>query len=298
MKHLTLSAVVAVLLLSTFVNSQSCQSCLEPYQKVEIVCAQISDYSHKILGNLVTFHASSMTSRTTIPESTVSSVVYYNKTEVPNLSIVQSLMLSGVNMNFIPVGIKSKFVNLKALTILSSGLTSVTKNNLREFNLPLEYLSLHDNLLTSIDADLLIFNSNLKVLILTNNPIRVIEPEFFTKLKVAFRNIAFVNLNSLACMKQMFTIEAGHDIKTFVWNNAECNDSTGRVETRLAPINAGVQQSLQNEMCLDAKIRSMNDRIDSLQIENHGLSLKFQCKMDALSEKLDKLIETVNRISV
>lgn len=162
----------------------------------------------------------------------MSSVVHSNnKTEVTNLAQITGLQFERAKLNFIPYGIGNNFSNLKLLIISSCGLLNVNKDNMKDIGNSLELLSLTDNKLIFIDADLLEYNSNLRIIWLYDNRIRHIDPEFFLNLN-KLKSLNVVDMKPAGCMKQSFYTSKGHDIATFKWNNDNCTDPAAKLKMK------------------------------------------------------------------
>lgn len=220
------------------VESQDCSM-----HKVYIVCSNISIGEFPYVEDvLVCIGDKKM--NLTIPGSYVSSVVHSNGSKVTNHSDIEGLNIFDSTVHFIPNGIKSQFPKLKLLDIERSGLLSVKMENLRDFGDMLVFLDLHGNKLTSIDANLLDHNPNLQAIYLNGNPIRHIEPAFFTNLK-SFKSIKQFNFESTGCINQDFDSPLyHHKIETYIWNYEKCTDETAKIET---------QHLINEALCDEAK---------------------------------------------
>lgn len=123
------------------------QSCSEKLENVEIICSKLSvmnlTYTPEVL---VCYSELEMSSsiNSTLPESSVSSVVHSNRSKVENLSEIEAIWIEKAIVKFIPKGINNFLPNLRVLYIGNSGLLSVKKENLKEFGNSLELLALHD----------------------------------------------------------------------------------------------------------------------------------------------------------
>lgn len=214
-------------------------------EKVEIVCWFIAkSYSLAPAGTVLTFYADSSVI-STFSDSTVFSVLHSNKTEITELSDIKALELSNAKLHFIPHGIRKHFPSLKFLIIEFCGLLSVNKENLKEFGDSLKELYLQRNNLISIDADLFEYNPNLLVFVLDDNPIRHIDPEFYTNLR-NLKKIEVGALRSAGCIQNSFNIFRGDNIAYFAWHNGKCNDITAKLETQ-----ALVKEKNQTLVCSD-----------------------------------------------
>lgn len=211
--------------ISPMIASQPCLS------EVEIICLEIHNENWPHIGDQLTCNVDESII-SIFSDSSVSSVVYSNKSEVMKLAEIAALQIQdATEVKLIPSGIKRLFPNLKVLVIHNCDLLSVSKEILKEFGNFLEGLDLPYNKIISIDADLLKYNSNLKGIWLNDNPILHIEPEFFTNLK-NLKNIERVDFRSTNCMHYVFDTSYGHNISTFMWKNEKCTDSTARIETQ------------------------------------------------------------------
>lgn len=270
----------AIFLLS-LVRTQSCQT--STTGEVEIICSSVEKVDWSYIGSQLTCRGDKSITWT-LPDSSVTSVVYSNRSEVTNLTKITALKIDGAVVNFLSSGIKSHFTSLKGLQIRQSGLLSVSKEDLRQFGNSLEMLSLSINKLISINLDLLDYNPNLRAIYLNDNPLRYIQENFFTNLK-NLKNLKFVNLERVNCMSQYFdTSKLGHILAIFIWNNGRCVSETARIETSLAPINARVQQSLNNEFCLKKENAELKEQMMKLS-KNFE---KFKCQMSSIEAKLDE----------
>lgn len=261
--------------------------------KVEIICAGILNSHYAQIGTLLTCYGGASI-KSTIPGASVSTVVHSNKMNVTNLPEITGLRIESASVKFIPIGIKSKLSNLKSLTIAFSGLLSVNSENLKEFGTSLEFLSLHDNSITSIDADLFQHNTNLRVVYLWGNPIRLIEPEFFTKLR-NFKMIASVEFSPGNCINQDFNTQKNHHIETFKWNGEKCSDYTAKKET---------QNLIDKDLCYEAKVaylmkedkennvQSLSEKINSFD----SVIQKLIQNNEVLQAKVERSLENITRI--
>lgn len=260
-----------------------CQYCSSSMKNVELTCSQIENKTLEVVGALLTCSSRLKQSIvSTDPGSSIVSVSFNNGSAATNLPKIRSLAIIFGTVKFIPSGLKSKFINLKALSIKYSGLLSINKENLREFGSSLEYLSLSCNLLISIDADLFDYSANLKVIGLRDNPIQFIEPGFFANIK-SLKSVVIVNFNPTSCTNQRFDISERHDMKTFKWIFDKCINETARIEARLAPIRSQLQHFMNNERCLELKIHTLIE-------ENTEMWKTFKRRIELLEEKLEKKV--------
>lgn len=284
----------------TLVNAQ--QWCSE--HKVEIVCEEIATSTWSIVDSVrICCGDTSITS--TIPGSSVSKVLHYNGAYVTNLSEIDALEIDGATVVFIPFGLNQKFTSLRALRIVSSGLVSVKKMNLKQFGESLESLDLRNNKLTSIDADLFEYNHKLKGISLAGNPIKDIGLEFFTNLK-NLKEIELVDFSSTACMDVIY--EKDEEISTFAtfeWIHHGCNNTTSKVslavkiddalcfEEKSARATAKILENVKKTVFHSASIEnSMKKSNDELKIMIDGNSKR----LNDMEKKLESILNLVNQL--
>lgn len=200
------------------------QSCVDSVKKVNIICFAVTDVNHEIIGPLLTCKGGSNIA-SNFPDSSLSKILYENKTRVENLDLIGSVYIDFGSIAFIPSGMERKLKSLKALLIANSGLLSVKKENLQGLGSSLQYISFAGNSLKSIDADIFEYNQNLKLIDLSSNPIKHIKLNFFENLKT-LNSVELIRLSPVACMNQFFATSYGHKIETFLWNNEKCVDET------------------------------------------------------------------------
>lgn len=271
-----LAQIIINLILINLVSSQACSS---SDNEVKIICGEILHNEYVLVGVKMSCKVRNSIN-TTLPDSSISSVLDSNGLNVTNLSTVNALDISDVIMNFIPTGIKIKFTNIDALLIISSELLSLNKENLREFGSALVFLDLGNNMLTFIDEDLFEYNPNMKVFSFHGNPIRYIEPGLFKNVK-NLKNCQWANFNRLSCMSQHYQAESGHNLDSLVWSNGQCTDKTAKLETQIALLTRRIE-SLRSEQCvISAKYMSIEDRD------------KLKNDLVELREKVLELLKTI-----
>lgn len=217
------------------------------------LCTSFSHRTYIIVGTLLTCVGDNLTI-SEYPGISVTSVFETsNNSTITNLEQIQGIFIAKAPLiKFIPSGIKRNFPNLKAIIIESSGLLSINKEDLREFGISLQYLELFRNLLTFIDANLFEYNQNLTFINLSSNPLRYIEPAFFTNLKI-MKSLEQIHLSTVGCMDQYFATIVGHNIKTFEWSHEGCSDESAKTEK---------QNFMNNELCSEAKSNASSAKVN------------------------------------
>lgn len=221
MKNMQL--ISTILLIALYTRSVESKDCMLHALICESIGTEESYIEHNVICNA--------TSSTYLPlGSSVSSVVLNNGSEVANLAKIEGLRIKYAKVNFIPTNLGTKFPNLKVLIITSSGLFSVNKESLKESGDSLQFLYLAKNNITSIESDLLEYNSNIKSFDLSLNPIQHIDPMFFTNL-MNLRSITRLYLKKTECMDILFKTSES-DIAKFKWKNEKCTNEKARSDTR------------------------------------------------------------------
>lgn len=173
---------------------------------------------------------------------------------------------------------------------------------MKEFGSKLEWFWFRFNAISAIDADLFEHNTNLKVMYIDGNPIRHIDPGFFTNMK-KLTNIDTI-VFELGCMKESFAASSTNKIETYQWNGG-CTDETARKNAQMAPLNAQRQQSLDYDLCVNEKFSTSASKINSIENSVTDFTKIFDTRIVALNnnynelkndnakvhEKINKLIE-------
>lgn len=211
--------VLLVILPPALTRLQSCDE-----EKIEIVCKEISFASYKSIGNVSTCNCEESLIVST-SDASMSSVLH--KSVIATVTKIEGLYIDGASVKFIPHGIHFFFPILRVLWIRSCGLLSVNKENLKPFGDFLEYLRLEENEITSIDADLFEYNTNLKFIDLSYNPLRFIAVEFIENL-MKMKNTARVLLHFAICVNQEFYTSTLEKPSTFIREKQNCNNLTAK----------------------------------------------------------------------
>lgn len=152
-------------------------------------------------------------------------VVHSNGSMVNNLDRIEALDIRNAKMKFLPNGIKDKFPNLKSIWIISSGLTYLDKDNMRQFGSDLVYANFYNNSISVLDTDLFQYNLNIKVIHFNYCPLKFIDPGFFENLK-SLKQITYILLKKSGCIDQY--LDEKSNIQNFKWNNKDCKDTAAR----------------------------------------------------------------------
>lgn len=219
-----LSIVLYFICLPPLTISESCDS-----NTFEMICDEVSKNNYFGLGYVLRCKTSNL--NISDSDSLLSLVKHNNKSEITDNYEIMGLTIHSSSVKFIPNGIKSLFPNLKALNIGSSGLQCVTKKDLKEFGDFLVNLDLEGNEITSIDADLFDYNTNLIYISLSENAIKHIDTGFFENLR-KLNNVERAYFDSAGCMNQEFDTLDDGSMTTFKWKSEKCTDLTAKVETQ------------------------------------------------------------------
>lgn len=285
--------ISSIILLSIITNLRPCSATTNT---VQIICQEIESFQVIYYDDVLTCQGDeSIVS--SIAQSSVSSVVYSNKSEVENLPEITGLRIVDANVKFIPAGLKVFFPSLKALEISSCGLQSVDKADIKEFGASLECLRLAFNKISSISADLLEHNPNMRSINFYDNPIKQIGPNFFKNLKT-LKEIEYVCFNDAGCMDQYFSYysnDSGADIQTFEWDHQKCTTPSDErepsLDEKIESLMAQMVESHKMIIALTSKIESFETKLEKIQE-----GLKEQIK-DAKAEILENIISRTGNYS-
>lgn len=117
----------------------------------------------------------------------------------------------------------------------------------------LEYISLYENRLISLDANLFDRNPNLRYINLAENLFKFISSGFFNNLKW-LKQIEFVSFDGCDCVSQVYDRSKDGSISSFEWENDRCINYFGIIKSILWPIDGRVRFSLNNENCMKEKL--------------------------------------------
>lgn len=91
-----------------------------------------------------------------------------------NSATVQVFSSSNLSVSSFPQDLQKMFPNLKEIDIENAGLTRISKDDLRQTEEKLTFLSLRFNKISVIDSDLFIYNPNLATIDLFSNQIKIV----------------------------------------------------------------------------------------------------------------------------
>lgn len=120
-----------------------------------------------------------------------------------------------------------KFAKLKAISMIHCRLIQLEKNDLHQFGVHLEAIDFRWNELQSLAADVFDFNSNLKYVKLSGNPLTRIPAELFMNLR-RLRNLGLIHFYDCDCIDQGYSTFEDGDFFKFIWNSEFCKLSTRR----------------------------------------------------------------------
>lgn len=161
-------------------------------QAIQFNCNFVELFDHSFLGNRYACEAEVTNSGSTTLES-VTGDHEIGKT----IDDVKYLHIASQDMPFVPEGITEVFINLDALAIEVSCLTSISANDLRPFS-GLFFLSFFFNELTSIDGDLFIHTPNLEYVSFDYNEIQHIGCDLVNHLN----SLAVLYFHKNVCIDQ------------------------------------------------------------------------------------------------
>lgn len=189
---------------------------VEPTNCTNIVCL---DYSGRYFRRCI---SSVESSRTMVGKVVSSSGFEIDLREV----ILLSIQTNSEVVKFVPTGIKKKFPMLREFRIIRSGLTHLERDDMRQFGDELIDVSFKQNLLTSLESELFLFNPNLINICLSNNPIKFIDG----RLVRNFENMHLKKLEILSsnCVHMLSILPRRED-----WYLIEdCNDRLSEYKSK------------------------------------------------------------------
>lgn len=140
-------------------------------------------------------------------------------------SEVEGVKFEVHQMKFFPQSITKTFPNLIVIYINDGTLSEIHQADLQPFP-QLRYLDLFENYLEVIEADLFKFNKNLKLIWLSNNRIRLVDPNVFNHLT----KLNFLYMMDNDCIQQSETNRTGV-LKLIENVNLKCSVSSVKTST-------------------------------------------------------------------
>lgn len=155
-----------------------------------------------------------------------------NQTETESPDIDQLIIKTAIfNMKFMPAGIKRKFPKLKKISILSSGLAHVEREDMRQFGDDLVHISFYNNSLTAVIGNVFEFNTNLLVISFKKNPLKFIDAKIFQSF-ISMRSLLNVDFTLCGCMSQA-SPKPQILSKLDFWKNEDCHSQNAKKKTSL-----------------------------------------------------------------
>lgn len=157
-------------------------------------------------------------------DTAVENVLHGNGTRVPNslLRKFDSLVIeNSVDLEFMPIGIKSWFCNLKSISITYCGLVQLDKIDMFQFGCDLCSADFEGNRLEYLPKRLFQYNTNLQFINLSDNPIKRISSRFFTNLR-SLTCVQQVDLYDCKCIDQGYKRLRDGYMRNYVWKSETC----------------------------------------------------------------------------
>lgn len=203
---------------------------------------------------------------------------------------IEALDLRSAKLKFMPDGIKKKIPKLKAFRIMSSGLTYVDSENMKQFGIDLLYMNLKDNKITVLDADLFQYNPNLRFIKLDNNPLKFIGPDFFTNLQF-LKQIYSVAMTGCECISQTLQGSDGQRLETFIWIIGKCNDTAAWHENylKLPEITRKMRES-EKIQSLSRKVSELTQKVENHEKEKENLAVRLGREIEKMRIKMEEMM--------
>lgn len=160
------------------------------------------------------------------PRTKIDKVVNSKGTEMNTKNIkILKIRTGRKSVKFVPAGIKANFPDLNTITIESSGLAHLEREDMRQFGADLGFADFSDNSLTALNGNLFEFNPNLKYIHFSHNPLKHVDATIFQQFK-NMEKLSIVHFENSNCINK-----ESYSPKTFEWNNYQtCNDEDAKSE--------------------------------------------------------------------
>lgn len=191
---------------------------------INVRCTHIYTGSTPIGKLLTCFDAFSRIEVASHHETVIENVLYGNGSRVPNsmLREFESLVIeNSVDLEYMPITIRSKFCKLKSIAITYCGLLKLDKIDMFQFGCDLYSADFEGNRIDYLPKRLFQFNTNLQYINLSDNPIKRISPRFFTNLRDLLC-VKQIDLYDCKCIDQGYKRSKDGYFRNFVWNSRTC----------------------------------------------------------------------------
>lgn len=211
-----------------------------------------------------------------------------------NASEIEALQLFCSTILYMPKGFMNVLQNLKILELRFVKLLQLEQSDMEQFGSSLEVLILSYNSITHLAKDLFVHNINLEYVDLRENPLQIIEPEFFVHFNMIAK-LSVVRFNNAGCLDQAVISLDHEELVNFKWNTSECTDKKEEipveetVENKLSEIKNETQQSYDTGVSLEVKMNtSIQDITEHSNSVNKVLENDIKNKTDTLQAVIDE----------
>lgn len=251
-------------------------------QELRVICHRIYDVQWPAMLELSSCQ-SGASLNVPRPNMKVEIAVHPNGRLIEKVDKIGALKVFAAALIFIPQGIKQVLPGLRAIDFDSSSLSYVDADDMQQFGADLTFASFYNNRITSIDANLFMHNPNIRHISFHSNPIKYIDPKFFSFMQgfKSVKNVLFENCN---CLNQHVSARQGQKMETFEWRDENCRDEMAWYANYLKiPVPTRSLREARRIQRIEMSLMKMEERIVGKAKESFTVVAK------RLSERIGKL---------
>jgi hypothetical protein len=204
-------------------------------------------------------------------------------------SDVKALNFNGQSIEKLPQNLANFFPNLRVISCIKSGLSSISAAELKSFP-NLEYLTLPENKLVSISGDLFKYTPRLEGIILSKNKLQSIGKN----LLVGLNNLRFADFQSNPCINGFAQTSPAFSALNYELS-VKCPYNSDQTNSREEET-PDVCEKLQR-CSLAADIKNLQDQFAEMSTEFEQMKIELAGLKSAKTEQIEKNVMKLLKIN-
>lgn len=189
---------------------------------------------------------------------------------------------------YFPHGLKKKFPNVKAISLVHLEITSLDEHDLEEFGSNLKFLKILRGNLTHLSPDLFKYNRNIEYVAIEETPLKILGHEFhqFVAKTMQIGALKRIDLKGCLCFDEKLERKDFDEVK---WNQANCNKINDLIEIKQQRPSES-QDALTSDF-LYTELEKFEKNDDTTK---HDLYSELLFKYENLQSKYNNLLKAVD----
>lgn len=282
--HLFIAVIFST---SSLISPSACS------MQLEIRCKQFSLDFWGFVNNILTCADNPSTLEVAKSDTKFKKIVHNDGSEITNSAEVEGFYIDGAKkLKYMPHGVTCIFPNVKAIAIWNSGLSCVSKEDLKEFGTNLIHAGFWNSEIQMLDADLFDHNPNLKMIRFDGNPLKYIDSTFFVNLKNS--EIVEARFENANCINQDLKSNGVVNIQDFKWNDGNCHHDQAKewVKKKSREVLENKLGKFEASLILK-KISINSEDFQSVSLIQESSQKLLMDKMMEINKKCDERIKIV-----